>query len=366
MLLFHVIEIKKGSKSDEEVYRDMAEIFTRINRAGVRLGNLEMFLSFFASAMLAKEEITRLYKEINKEYSIDLEPVIRFVFSNLGLTQSQISKVESFKKAVENVKKNYSKKEIEEIIEKCGKSIETTMILLRENLGIVTAQILPSETALVPLFQYVYSHNLESEDKDSMCYWFILASFNGLYTSRTDTRLEEDLRIIKEAGDGFPLKELKNSMLRKINIDKISEKDFKNIDTNILRGNVGKRYLFILYILLHKNGATDWAGHLISEKFAELARHHIFPREKLKEAGIDDVMINHLGNITYINQSVNLELRDKLPGEYLGDYNSKILEKHFIPLDRELWALENYERFVDKRMDLLWSGFQQIFGNLQT
>ena len=48
-LAFYIIEIKRNGKSNEEIYNDMAEIFTRINKAGVRLGNLEMFLSFFAA-----------------------------------------------------------------------------------------------------------------------------------------------------------------------------------------------------------------------------------------------------------------------------------------------------------------------------
>jgi hypothetical protein len=363
-IAFYEIEVKKGAKSEEEIYQDMAEIFTRINRAGIRLGNLEMFLSFFASASLGKEEITKLHKKMNDEFMMDLEPIIRFVFSNLELTQSQISKVQSFRKAMEKIKNKFRKEDVVEIIEKCEKAIISTMNLLHNSLGITSTQILPSETALVPLFQYMYQNpGKEKSAESSMIRWFILASFNGVYSSRTDSRLEDDLKIIKEKGiESFPLEDLLQSMRNKINKDEISEGDFKNIDVNILRGNVGKKFLFILYILLHKNGATDWAGKPINERnFNELARHHIFPRESLRDKGVDEIMGNHLGNLTFIDRNINEELQNRSPEDYLGEYDKQFLEKHFIPTERHLWKFENYEKFVDERMDLLWKKYCSIF-----
>jgi len=361
-LAFYVIEVKKGAKTDEELYKDMAEIFTRINRSGIRLGNLEMFLSFFASASLGKEEITKLHKEMNDKYFMDLEPIIRFVFSNLGLSQSQISKVASFKKAMQDIRNRYSREDVIDTIKKCRQTIISTMDILHTELGITSTQILPSETALVPLFQYIYQKENKPKVEPSLINWFILASFNGVYSSRTDTRLEDDMKIVKNAKDGFPFYDLLNSMREKINKDKITKGDFKNIDMNILRGNVGKKYLFMLYILLHKNNATDWAGTPLSKRdFNKLARHHIFPKDDLKGIGEDEIMINHLGNLTFIDQNVNEELQNSLPEEYLSEYDEQILEKHFIPIDRELWKMDNYSKFIDKRMDLFWDKYRENF-----
>jgi hypothetical protein len=363
-IAFYTIEIKRGVKREEEIYRDMAEIFTRINRAGIRLGNLEMFLSFFASASLGKEEVTKLHKEMDNKFSMDLEPIIRFVFSNLGLTQSQISRVSSFKKAMEDIRKNFNKEDVLDIIEKCKKAINSTMEILRDHLGITSTQILPSETALVPIFQYIYRCEEENNkpEVESMINWFILVSFNGAYSSRTDTRLENDLKIIKKAKSNFPFNDLLESMKREINKAEITEADFKNIDINILRGNAGKKYLFMLYILLHKNNATDLAGKPLYERnFKELVRHHIFPKDALQNKGYDEVMRNHLGNLTFIDPKVNDELRDNLPDEYLNGYDKQILEKHFIPLDKQLWNIDNYVKFIDERMNLLWNKYREIF-----
>lgn len=131
---------------------------------------------------------------------------------------------------MQDIRNRYSKEDVVEIIRECRQSIILTMDILRTELGITSTQILPSETALVPLFQYIYQKGNKPIAEPSLINWFILASFNGVYSSRTDTRLEDDLKIVKNAKDGFPFKDLLKSMKEKINKDKISEGDFKNIE----------------------------------------------------------------------------------------------------------------------------------------
>jgi len=368
---FYIVEVKKDGKNNEEVYNDMAQIFTRINRAGIRLGNLEMFLSFFASSSIGKDEIIKLHKELNNHYSMDLEPVIRFIFSNFGLSQHQISKIDSFKRAMKDIKDRYQEQDVKRIIENSGKSITLVMNMLKKELGISTTQILPSEIALVPLFKYVYKRRMSSVDEITeneskrMIRWFILASFNGLYSSRTDTRLESDIKILNENVNGFPINELLNSMNEKIKISTINENDFKNININILRGIAGKKYLFALYVLLVRNCATDWAGNLISEKaIDEIARHHIFPKEELREMQ-DEININHIGNLTFIDKGKNEEIQDLLPEEYLLDFDLDVLQKHFIPIDKNLWKVDNYENFLDERIRLMLNCFNDFMKNLK-
>jgi hypothetical protein len=372
-IAFYIVEVKRDGESEEKIYKDMTEIFTRINRAGIRLGNLEMFLSFFASASVGKQEIVNMHKELNAKYSMDLEPVIRFVFSNLGLSQSQITRTDSFKRAVNDIKSKYSDSQIREVIENCKKCIETAIVLLRQELGISTTQILPSETVLVPIFQYLYTagvpapSEVNQQERNRIMKWFILASFNGLYSSQTNTKLESDLKIIKDANPptSFPLQKLLDSMQEKIKTTQISKKDFTSIDINILRGTAGKKYLFLEYILLCKNEATDWTGRLLIERsFNELDRHHIFPRDPLRQIIDDDVTINHIGNLTFIDRNFNEELQDRLPDDYLTNIDEDVLKRHFIPLDKELWKLDQYEQFIQQRAELMWQGVESLLNNL--
>jgi len=369
---FYIIETKKIQKNEEEIYKDVAEMFIRINRSGVELGNLQMFLSFFATVSgLARLEISNLHKDMQEKYSLDLEPIIRFIFSNLGLSQHQITKIESFKKAIRDIKEKYSDENIKQIIEKSKKSILITMELLKKDLGISTTLILPSETVLVPLFKYInikelnYIDELSDNDKRKIIKWFILASYHGLYSSRTDSKLETDLKIIKDSKNGFPIEALLNSMEKYIKTREINENDFKNINFNILRGKAGKKYLFILHLLLVKNNATDWAGNfIIKTEFKSLTKHHIFPRDKLKEK-YEEIDINHIGNLTFIQEGKNKELQDRLPEDYLIEFDKEILQKHFIPMDQNLWKLDKYEEFIEKRTELIWNSLSNFIKKLE-
>ena len=368
-IAFYEVEVKKGGSDSDQIYKDMSEIFIRVNRSGIRLGNLEMFLSFFASASVGKEEIVKLHKEMNSKYSMDLEPVIRVVFSNLDLSQSQITKTDSFKKAVKDIKRDYDDTQIRQVIENCRKCTDYVMALLRDELGISTTQILPAETVLVPMVQHLYQRNIPSleslkqQERNQMMKWFIIASFNGLYSSHTNTKLEADLKVIKEPSpsESFPLHQMLSSMKAKIKTTEIARKDFVNIDTNILRGSAGKKYLFLEYVVLCKSDATDWSGKLLSQRpFGKIDRHHIFPRDQLRQVIDEDATINHIGNLTFIDRGLNEVLKDALPEDYLPDFDPEVLKKHFIPTERTLWKMDNFERFLEQRTESMWQGIQNL------
>jgi hypothetical protein len=72
-------------------------------------------------------------------------------------------------------------------------------------------------------------------------------------------------------------------------------------------------------------------------------------------------MRNNLGNLTFIDQNVNGELQNRLPNDYLNDFDEQTLVKHFIPLDKQLQNIDNYVKFVDERMNLLWNKYCETF-----
>jgi hypothetical protein len=368
---FYTVKVTQDAQDRDKILSDMAEIFTRINRSGIKLGNLEMFLSFFASESIGKAEVTKMYEKMKAAHNLDLEPIIRLVFSNFNRTQSQISRVSTFKSSAEYVKKNFTKEQILDTIAKSEKSLEIVMSLLRDELGISDVDILPSQTSLVLLARYVFEKEFQSvgdipvTDKKQMLCWLLVSSFYGLYSSQTDKRLEDDLKIVKGATD-FPRSKLSRSMEEKNFRTAIEQQDFKNIDFNIMRGNAGKRFLFLLYILLFRNHATDWAGKPIASNFKGLARHHILPKEneKVREVLEDEITRNHLGNLTFIDEGKNNDIEDTDPADYLSQMNEGALKEHFIPLDEKLWQPAGYEEFISVRMDSLWNAMKMLMASL--
>ncbi|MEW6688057.1 MAG: DUF262 domain-containing protein [Pseudomonadota bacterium] len=367
--------LKTDSADDEEAYERIAEIFTRVNSAGVKIGNLEMFLSFFAAAFprQEKDRVISLHEKLSASFELDLEPLVRLVFSRMGMTQNQITKISSFRKAIQTLKERYKSKpkDIGIILDRCETATRAIIDLLRKDLGIATSQFIPSQNTLLTLFDFAYTRGFGSQkevppkDRRRMLYWFLVGSFNGIYSSSPNSKIEEDLGIIRRGKGSFPLDELLDAMKRRppranaIDRNEITEERY-----NVLRGRTGKEYLMLLDVLLHRNHATNWAGKdLISE---DSAIHHIFPREFLKEKGeTRDEYINCVGNLTFIDPGVNSEIGDTPPEDYLRDYTG-IFDEHMIPDNSKLWRFDEYERFLELRLKAVWKAASAMLDELHS
>ncbi|MCL0036375.1 DUF262 domain-containing protein, partial [Dehalococcoidia bacterium] len=280
------IYIMETYEENEDTFRDMAEAFIRVNKFGLRIGNLELMLSFLAGTIGGdlKQKINSLYDDLYKDYQIDLQPVIRFAFSRFGLKQTQISKVEQFKGNIKQIV-GHSEETRKDIFTSCIRSMKLAVQLLKTYLGIKSSELLPSQTVLVPIAAYLYRKGVDSLnqvdeiDKRKIINWFFLASFNGYYSSQTDTKLDRDLEVI-EKSFVFPWDDLIANMESRKARTRISFKDLeRGLSVNALRRQ-GRAHLFLLYTLLIRNEADDWTGSLLREtSIDKVARHHIFPRE---------------------------------------------------------------------------------------
>ena len=61
--------------------------------------------------------------------------MIRFAFSNFGLKQTPISKVEQFKRNINRISE-HSEEEMRKTFDKCGKAMDLTIEFLEKKLGI--------------------------------------------------------------------------------------------------------------------------------------------------------------------------------------------------------------------------------------
>ncbi|WP_457640685.1 GmrSD restriction endonuclease domain-containing protein [Persephonella sp.] len=368
------IYIMETHDENEDTFKSMAEAFIRVNKYGVRIGNLELMLSFLAGAISGelKKKIRDLYEDLYDKFEIDLQPVIRFTFSNFGLKQTQISKVEQFKRNINRIS-GHSEGKMREIFDKCNKAMDLTIKFLEKELGITNSRLLPSQTPLIPISAYFYHKNihsldeLDSVDIKNIVNWFVLVSFNGYYSSQTDTKLDKDLEVIRKSTHLPWNKLLENMQNRKAKVKITLDDVKKGLSLNVLRSQ-GRSYLFLLYTILVKKGADDWNGMLLNRrKLIELARHHIFPREYLEQnlnpedQDTKEILINNLANITFIHKDINSEIEDRPPYEYLNDYINAA-KNHFIPTDNNLWKIEQYTTFLEYRIRQIYLAGKEIFG----
>ena len=203
----------------------ISEIFSRINRAGVTLGNLQVFLSFFAAAYPdLKDTLLSGYKELNKKYSSEypsLEVDIRTAFGNIGISQNRITRVNSFQGVINEIQEEYKNRstELKELIRNSFRAIDVGLNLIKEELGVSSQKYLPSQNVMVPIYIWlyknkVYSHkDLEEPVKKHILKWILLASANEMYSSKASKKLQDSIDIIEE-DSYFPLDNLLKQLKR--------------------------------------------------------------------------------------------------------------------------------------------------------
>jgi hypothetical protein len=120
------------------------------------------------------------------------------------------------------------------------------------------------------------------------------------------------------------------------------------------------------YILAKAQGAMDWfngadLGTTHGSAY-KIHNHHIFPSSVLYQNGFDPdnhlhvKIVNEIGNRAFLTADTNLEISNRLPEDYLPEVEEKFpgaLVKQFVPVDPNLWKVENYGDFLHARRNLI-------------
>ena len=86
--------------------------------------------------------------------------------------------------------------------------------------------------------------------------------------------------------------------------------------------------------------------------------HHIFPKSQLYkcEWNYKKPEVNALANFCFLTKDTNLDISDRLPSVYFPKVEKAhpgALASQWIPMDPELWRVENFRDFLEARKKLL-------------
>lgn len=375
-LSFFILE---AEKEGPDTLREMVDLFIKTNRAGQRISNVELMLSYAAGVLDQKlsSVIRKWYDELQKlSPSLEIQPMIRYGFgAGLRLKQSEIDVVDKFKKAVDTLRNQrnvFGESVLISTIEEAFPYLRFTVITVNEIIGKAATELLPSQLSLIPLAKFFLKNRIDSleklqdEDRRRILAWLTLVNFHGYYSASASTRLQKDIDSIEESEDKeyFPLEKLlKNIEYYRKGATKIDQKDIMRGISEDVTKRPARSFLFLLYALLCLREASDWVGNKISALRAEeLHKHHIFPRECFTPKGgvvffeEDDElakMVSGLGNITLINPEKNQEIGGNTPEKYLKNIDGDELERHFIP--RNHWNVNDFSKFCEERVILMFN-----------
>ena len=327
-----------GSEMTTDV---VVEIFNNINLGGTKLSKGDLALAKVCSIWPdARNKINeRLEYWARNQFNFKTELVLRCVTTVLtGKAYfSELEGVES---------------QFEEGLQKTVKHIDEALNLIGDRLGLDHDQVLGGRYAL-PLITKFFENSggkvLDPVIRDKLLYWYIQSFLWGRYSGSTETTLSQDLESLRQSDNEMqPL------------IDKLSQsRGSLNVTPDDFNSwSKGSRFYPLLYMLTRVYGARDFhtknelkRNLLGANSLLEL--HHIFPKSILYMNDFDKTEVNALANFTFLTRNTNQAIGNSNPSDYFANIDMHILESHWIPLDSELWKIENYRYFLIERRKML-------------
>jgi hypothetical protein len=348
----HVEEVT----GDEMTTDVVVEIFNRVNSGGTKLSKGDLALArICATWPYARDGLReRLHDWRDAGFSFSLDWLMRNV--NVIVTGraefSYLADVDG--PAFQNG------------LARAEKAVNELLNLVSGRLGLDHQRVLGGYAAFPLMVRYLDDRGGKlsgQEERDRLLYWYVNSFLWGRYAGSTETVLNADLAALQ--GDGDALGQL-IGLLRKNRGDlRVKPDDFRG-------WSQGARFYPLLYMLTRVYDVKDWGTGvpLRSEllgRLAGLELHHIFPKNLLYNAGYDKAAVNALANFTFLTKATNLEVTNHNPAEYIPAYEQRhpeVLASHWIPMEPDLWRIENYLDFLAARRELLAQAANKFLGEL--
>lgn len=345
--------IKEITLSDIE---KVVEIFNLVNKTGTTLNESDLALAIITSNWpnvkdKYREAIAK-YKAHNYNFSFNFfTRCINILTTGRGKFTSDIADV--------------TEDEFEVAWGKLNKILPHIINILRDNAYIDSSDNYNSLYVLYVLVYYLSKNNLtfdNTEEANKAIYWLFTALLWGRFSGSSESFLEKDMNVIKETNsiDG---------LINEMHLYRGNNLSLRPDDL-ALQGIRSKIYN-LFYCAVRAQNAKDWnnpAISLYSKNIGynnKLQKHHIFPKaflyKKLNSSNsIHKAMVNEISNMSFITQQSNIEILATDPAIYLPKIDQMQLRKQFVPTNRELYTIENYELFLEERRKLLCNGLNKF------
>ena len=321
-------------------YEEVTEIFVRVNSLGAKLRSSDLAMAQITAKWPESLRVFERFqadcaaKGFDMDLGLHLKNMIAFATGQSRFKTTARLPVEQLRRGWDEGKQ----------------AMEFAINFLKSNAKIDSPSLLSSPFLLIALgyagHQQDYEFTADQEAK--LRYWLLAANLKGRFSrGSTETLLDQDLQAI-ESGKGT------NGLLDRLRTQ------FGRLDVqpNDLEGrNFQSAYFKTMFLAFREDGAKDWRGKLaISLTHVgtqhKLQFHHLFPKAVLRGRH-SRTEINDLANLAFIGGKTNRKISKTPPAEYLPDVDSKLLRLQCIPMDKELWAIDAYPRFLAERRRLI-------------
>lgn len=197
-------------------------------------------------------------------------------------------------------------------------------VMIIKSTGLISKKLISSQNSLnfaYALYLKLREDGLaESEVQGYVKRWLVLSMFIGRYSGSAESRIDEDIRQIKEKGIQVYLKQMEQANLGE------GFWDFGII--NDLESSSVNNNAYNLYLAAQINAnATAFLSK--SMKISSLIEqrgdvHHIFPKKYLMNNGYAQKAYNQVANFVYTEQATNIKVGMLTPEAYLNKVKTQI------------------------------------------
>jgi len=351
-----------------EIFEKITQMFVKLNYTGTRVRMPHLIVALMTgktrreyTGASFRGEISKIISELDEAGWEISEGVLMRSFLVIATEEP------GFKNAREILNKKLNASDIIRSLKNLDDTLKYVVRdVLNRELNIKKHDFLKSEYLIVPLTYYtnIKKRELNPTDIKGIERWIILASFNRRYTGRLESDLKEDIDLLKKNRDI-------TSIIRNLQTTEMQEE--------WLDRPADAEHLTLLAILL-KDSHDLIKGEIRRIREIDCDHihvHHIFPKSQIekyydhykeyyREQGLDESvnaedLYDHVANITLISDNANESIGNKLPEKYLSEFDQEIIKSHMIPLEKELWKLENYPQFLEQRKQLIMERVNGIF-----
>ena len=346
-LLGHNFSIVEVREAPIEV---ATEIFTRINVGGKPLSVFEVMV---AKTYMPASTNTQEFDLADKFDALcaELDNIEYGEISNATALQT-ISLILTGSCTRQDILR-LNKMEFVAIWQDATQAIKAAIDFFRQSLHVPVLRLLPYHALIAPIAYFFYKTKgkpANTAQHKLLTDFFWRVGLSERYSSAVESKLTQDIRRIEQIlEDECPEYDFGEG----INAQYIQENGFFSTSRSFIKG-----MLCILSSLqprsFHTGAAVnirnDWLIQANSKNY-----HHFFPKAYIKKIGSDDFYINHIANITIVDDFLNKRLIGaKPPSKYMREFskNNPAINEH---MDTHLVKMEwgvtdnNYDLFFEER-----------------
>ncbi len=332
--------------------KEAIDIFYIVNASGVNLTDAELALAQISGYWPEARELFKK-KLVELEVNGFVFKLDFIIYVLLGVLHSMGSRME----------KLHSPDNLEKLKEAWDRlsndTLDYTLNVMKSQAYIDHTREINSVFALIPIIVYAFNMGKDKMSQTEIkkaVKWFYYSQIRNRYTSQLPQKLDKDLGIIKNEENPF------DKLLRIIEMERpleISKEEFIGV------GIQHPLWGLMRWYFKSKNAICLSTGLNIRKNMGkkyELEWDHIFPYSVLRDNGYNMnnrmkyALAQEITNRAVLTQAGNRSKAAKNADGYLKEVKEKFpnsLDLQCIPEDEELWKLENFELFLQKRRQIL-------------